>query len=74
MSSSVLSGRNPRGVKRPITTDEIAYASLPSNPEVGQMANVSNSNTAVWGATAAAGGTDRVLVRYNGTVWTVVGK
>ncbi len=40
----------------------------------GMEYNITNSNTAVWGANAAGGGTDNVLVRYNGANWTVVGK
>ncbi len=56
------------------TATELTFATLPATPAVGMLANISNSNTAVWGATAAGGGTDKVLVRWNGSVWTVVGK
>lgn len=55
------------------STTEVAFAALPVSPVVGQVANVSNSNTAVWGATVAGSGTDHVLARWNGTNWTVVG-
>lgn len=55
------------------------YANLPDgtgspSPIEGEEYNISNSNTAVWGATAAGGGSDKVKVRWNGTNWTVVGK
>lgn len=52
----------------------LAFAALPASPAEGMMAWVNDSNTAVWGATVAAGGTDKVLVVYNGTNWTVAGK
>lgn len=55
-------------------TAEIAFAAAPSAPVVGQQVNFSDSNTATWGATVAAGGTDHILARWNGTNWTVVGK
>lgn len=40
----------------------------------GAMACVSDSNTAVWGATIAGGGANNVLAFCNGTNWTVFGK
>lgn len=52
----------------------IAFASLPASPAEGWMAWVNDSNTATWGATAAGGGANKVLVVYNGTNWTVAGK
>lgn len=57
-----------------VLTAEVAFAALPAAPIVGMLANVSDSNTATWGATVAAGGTNHILARYNGTNWTVVGK
>lgn len=36
--------------------------------------DISDSNTATWGATAAGGSSNHVMVRYNGTNWTVMGK
>lgn len=51
----------------------LAFASLPT-PAEGMMAWVNDSNTAVWGATIAGGGSDKVLAVYNGTNWTVAGK
>jgi hypothetical protein len=53
--------------------DALTYATLPSAPYAGQICYITNSNTATWGATAAAGGSNKVLVWYNGTNWTVFG-
>jgi len=53
---------------------EVQFASLPGSPTVGQLANVSDSNTNVWGATIAGTGGNHVLARWNGSNWTVVGK
>lgn len=52
------------------------FAQLPTggNALEGDEFNISDSNTAVWGATAAGGGSNRVMVRNNGTNYTVVGK
>jgi len=72
--ATYIFGYNPRGVKLPITTKEVAFAELDTTPYVGQMANISDSNTATWGANVAAGGSNRILARWNGTNWTVVGK
>lgn len=49
------------------------FANLPANPAEGQEFNITDSNTATWGATAAGGGANHVKVRYNGTNWTVAG-
>lgn len=49
------------------------FANLSSVPIEGEEFTITDSNTATWGATAAGGGANRVLVRYNGTNWTVVG-
>jgi hypothetical protein len=53
---------------------EVTFANLPTSKAIGDIANVSDSNTATWGANAAGGGSNHVLVRWNGTNWTVVGK
>jgi hypothetical protein len=52
------------------------FAQLPTggNGFEGDEFNISDSNTATWGATATGGGSNHVLVRYNGSNWTVVGK
>jgi hypothetical protein len=39
----------------------------------GALMNISDSTTATWGATVTGGGSNHVLVRCNGTNWTVVG-
>ncbi len=57
-----------------IQLTEVAYAGLPASPTVGMLAAVSDSNTATWGATIAAGGANHVLAYYDGTNWTVAGK
>lgn len=53
-----------------------AYSQLPSGGNVfeGDEFNISDSNTAAWGVTAAGSGSNHVLVRWNGSNWTVVGK
>lgn len=53
---------------------EITYANRPTSPVVGELINFSDSNTATWGATVAGSGANKILARYNGTNWTVVGK
>lgn len=40
----------------------------------GAIYNVTDSNTATWGATATGSSSNHVRVRSNGTNWTVVGK
>ncbi len=52
------------------------YSQLPSGGNVieGDEFNISDSNTATWGATAGGSGSNHVLVRWNGSNWTVVGK
>ena len=40
----------------------------------GGITVVTDSNTAIWGATIAGGGANRVLAYCNGTNWTVAGK
>jgi hypothetical protein len=40
----------------------------------GALINVNNSNSATWGATLpGVAGPNHVLVRCNGTNWTIVG-
>jgi hypothetical protein len=51
----------------------LTFATLPTGV-AGAVAYITDSNTAVWGATAASGGANKVLVWYNGTNWTVAGK
>jgi hypothetical protein len=61
---------------RDVTTSgvSVAFAALPSSPRTGMLRVVTDSNTATWGATVAAGGANTVLAFYNGTVWTVAAK
>ena len=63
-------------VWRDVTTSgiSVAFAELPSSPRLGMLRMVTDSNTATWGATVAAGGANTVLAFYNGTNWTVAGK
>ncbi len=51
----------------------LTFGTLPASPIAGMTRYITNSNTATWGAPAAAGGTNKVMVWYNGTNWTVVG-
>jgi hypothetical protein len=50
------------------------FATLPSSPVAGMQAYITDCNTTTWGATAAGGGANKVMVWYNGTYWTVMGK
>lgn len=52
--------------------EPVAFASLPTGSE-GDLASVTDSNTATWGATIAGGGANNVLAYFNGTNWTVAG-
>lgn len=56
-----------------LKTTPVAYASLPTGA-AGMVATINDSNTDVWGATAAGGGALTVMIFFNGTVWTVIGK
>jgi hypothetical protein len=49
------------------------FSGLPT-PVEGMFATITDSTTAVWGATITGGGTNHVLGYYDGTNWTVVGK
>lgn len=54
----------------------VAVAGLPAcnNATEGMERGVTDSNTATWGATVAAGGANHVLAYCDGTLWTVAGK
>lgn len=52
----------------------VVFGALPASPVTGAYAAVTDSNTVVWGATIAGGGSNHVLAFYNGTNWTVAGK
>ena len=50
------------------------FASLPPAPVAGTLAVVTDALVKHWGAAVTAGGgTDQVLVWWNGTDWTVIG-
>jgi hypothetical protein len=50
------------------------FSSLPTAVgNAGVIRGVSDSSVIVWGATVLAGGTSNVLVRSNGTNWTIMG-
>lgn len=49
-----------------------AFASLPAAAE-GNLACVTDSSTATWGATITGGGANNVLAFHNGTNWVVAG-
>lgn len=57
------------------TTPLWTFSQLPTGGNLleGDEFDITDSNTATWGATVAGGGSNRALVRYNGTNWTVVG-
>lgn len=55
--------------------DPVAFASIPAAANFeGSIIPINNSNTNVWGATIAGGGTNHVLGYYDGTAWTVMAK
>lgn len=68
MATSVFIGY-PAGA-----TNVSSYADRPSPAVTGMLVTITDSNTATWGATIAAGGANVVLAFYNGTNWTVAGK
>lgn len=59
-----------------VTASPTGFASLPTCAAGirGQQRTVLDSNTVVWGATIAAGGSNTVLAFCNGANWTVIGK
>lgn len=50
------------------------YSGLPAVPIEGTICAVTDSNTAVWGATAAGSGSNHVLLYWDGSNWTVFAK
>lgn len=50
------------------------FADLPASPVVGETRGVTDSTTAVWGATIAGGGANAVGAIWNGSNWTVWAK
>jgi hypothetical protein len=54
-----------------VSLKPVAFASLPASPAEGMMAWVNDSTTAVYGATVAGGGSNKVLVVHDGANWKV---
>jgi hypothetical protein len=51
---------------------ERPFASLPSDPQTGELANVSDADTATSGNTVGGGSTNHILARFDGSVWKCV--
>lgn len=56
-----------------LTLSARTFATLPT-AVAGMINYITDCNTTTWGATAAGGGSNKVIVFYNGTNWTVAGK
>lgn len=53
----------------------VTVANLPASPTAGEVAYVTDgSATPAWGDTVTGGGSTKILVWYNGTAWTAIGK
>jgi hypothetical protein len=52
----------------------ITFSQLPSAHDIGDLFLVTDSSVTTWGSTVASGGSNKVLVMWNGTNWTVIGK
>lgn len=57
-------------IEVPTTT----YGSLPGSPVAGMITYISNGNSNTWGGAITGTGSDPVLIWYNGSAWTVIGK
>jgi len=66
--SIILVGMGTNPIVEPLT-----FATLPT-PIAGMLGYITDCNTTTWGATAAGGGSNKVLIWYNGANWTVAGK
>lgn len=64
----VLSGQTA------LNLSPLTFATLPANPAAGTICYITDCNSNAWGGIAAGGGTDPVLVWFNGVAWTVLGK
>ena len=72
----LLASISPVGIMKGVileslTLRPVPFADLPTTPVHGMLAAIMDSTTAIWGATIAGGGANKVLGHYNGTVWTV---
>lgn len=54
-----------------VSPGALAFASLPATPTTGMISYITDSTTAVYGATIAGGGANGVLGVYNGANWIV---
>lgn len=61
-------GANGFRIKNPVV-----FASLPATPAKGQMAYITDCNSTTFHAVAAGGGTNNILVVFDGTSWRVGG-
>lgn len=52
----------------------VTFANVPASPVEGMLVAVTDSTTAVWGATITGGGANHVLAYWNGSAWTVAAK
>lgn len=55
----------------------VLFANLPPNPQVGYVACISDgqvSGATQWGNVVSGGSNENLLIWYNGTNWTVIGK
>jgi hypothetical protein len=52
----------------------ILFANVPASPVEGMLVAITDSTTAVWGATITGGGANHVLAYFDGVSWTVAAK
>lgn len=60
-----------------IAITPVTFAQLPASPQVGWIACVTDgqvSGATQWGNVVTGGGIEDLLIWYNGTSWTVIGK
>src|SRR5579885_605020 len=77
-AGDALSEGNPIGAATPaaisatrLALSPLTFATLPASPAAGTICYITDCNINTWGATAAGGGADKVLVWWNGAHWTV---
>jgi hypothetical protein len=54
-----------------LCTDSYTVATLPSSPQAGDRAYVTDANSPTWGATVAGSGSTKCPVTHDGTNWKV---
>ena len=67
LSNAQFSAKSVRGLA-------VTFANVPATPIEGMLVAVTDSTTAIWGATITGSGANHVLAYYNGSAWTVAGK